>query len=470
MTVKIHRRQWIITKRSQSPELGTDFRSMELGLGTYLHYESSLSIRRIENAHGTTVILGILVGHDPDRNCGRFAAISFPWLSVDATGAMGVFYFKRPSTVICSSSTSLVQAVSGDRAIGRHLRWGHGINWDPPPSARIRGLRKLYCDQVLNLATGKVAQRTVPCEIAVQVRENSTKEALAQYLNRTVQQLAGMGRPIFLGLTAGRDSRTIFSALLAAGVPFQAFTLLRGRTGTTDARIAAELCKAYEIQHELLKPSETRKVEELEKLKIHTAGAEGDAGQEDVLGDYYRDMPDDAIVLHGGVFELGRRYYESCFACVKFESSREAADGIADAFSERSSSVLAPLRAWHRYRQKNPIKGMDFVDMFYLDQRRGGWGASNQQAQDAFGPEQVLVANSWMAIGLLMSPPLPARRTAEVQMQAIELLAPGITTLVPINPMTLGAKVRSTLVVIVARWPKVVKELRALRRWLRRSI
>jgi hypothetical protein len=469
VTVKIHHKQWLITRDAKLPTLQPKFRTMELGAGTFLHYEASLSVTRVNGSgcESEIVVLGLLLGDQPDRGCGRFVVVRYPWLNLDATGTMGVFYFKKPITIICSSSTSLISEVSGSQVQGRELRWEEGINWDPLPGARIAGLRKLFCDQVLDLRTGHVSTRTVPFAPRIGGRLDGVAEELAEYLHLTVQQLAGLDRPIFLGLTAGRDSRTLFSALLHCKVRFEAFTLHRGKNIGTDAQVAGGLCEKYGIRHRLLVSSSKPRFSELDNLKRHTAGTEGDAAKEDVLGDYYRDLPSNAIVLHGGVFELGRRYYENRLKSVKFAASREVAEGIASAFGESSRSVLAPLRAWYRYRRRYPIEGMDYVDLFYLDQRRGGWGAANQQAQDSFGPDQVILANSWKAISLLMSTPANLRRKAVIQMRAAEILLPGITTIMAINPMGAKEKIKKTLVNVVSRYPFIYKSLQEVRKRLR---
>jgi hypothetical protein len=468
MNLKVHRRQWIITRDEAPPIVDPEFRTTELGGGCFLHYEASLPVRHIQGADDQTIVLGILLGDNADRGCGRFVAIRYPWLSLDATGTLGVVFFKQPSSVICSSSIALIHEACGLIPSGRELRRDEGINWDPLPATRVPGLRKMFCDQELDLRTGRVATRPIPYAPSDSEGASALVETMASYLSETVHELASLGRPLFLALTAGRDSRTLLSALLHAKVPFEAFTLCRDSRGTSDAKVAADLCQKFGVRHRSLTPSAKRHIANLEKLKRHTGGAEGDAAQEDVLGDYYRDFPTDAIVLHGGVFELGRRYYENRFVSVNFANSRVAAKGIADAFGEKAKHVAAPLRTWHRYRQAHPIERMDFLDMFYLDQRRGGWGASNQQAQDAFGPDQVIIANSWRAIELLMSPPRTLRTSAAIQMGAAELLTPGIATAVPINPMNFMSKVRRMLVQLLMKWPAAARVIKTLVRNLQR--
>jgi hypothetical protein len=89
---------------------------------------------------------------------GHFVTIEYPLLALDAVGSMGVYYLKTPGDIVCSSSVALSE-VGALPIEGRRLVWKRGMNWDPLPSSRIPGLRKLFCDQVLNLESGAVEHR-----------------------------------------------------------------------------------------------------------------------------------------------------------------------------------------------------------------------------------------------------------------------------------------------------------------------
>lgn len=58
-------------------------------------------------------------------------------------------------------------------------------------------------------------------------------------------------RDSFLSLTAGLDTRTIFSALLSEDRPIPAYTL-SGESPSLDARTARALCQAYRVPHEIV--------------------------------------------------------------------------------------------------------------------------------------------------------------------------------------------------------------------------
>jgi asparagine synthetase B (glutamine-hydrolysing) len=77
----------------------------------------------------------------------------------------------------------------------------------------------------------------------------------------------------FLSLTAGLDTRTILSALVATGRGVPALTMT-GRNWTVDARVAHSLCKAYGIQHEavLLDDEFLRSLPELSREACRLSG------------------------------------------------------------------------------------------------------------------------------------------------------------------------------------------------------
>lgn len=236
-------------------------------------------------------------------------------------------------------------------------------------------------------------------------------------------------------MTGGVDSRTVFSALVYAKVEFKAFTLLLDdERSIVDAKIAEALCNEFGIYHESIGPEFSKK-EELEIFLEHTGGCGGDRADKYVIGNYYRKLPDDVIVLHGGAFEIGQRIYETSFKNFDFfDLDRTVAD-LEKVFSENFTEKEADaIKEWLNYRKMNPIVGVDMIDSFFIDQRRAGWGAANRQAEDCFSFDWLVFANSWRLISLLLSVSEDVRRKKAIQQRAMDILLPGIVKIEHINP------------------------------------
>lgn len=438
-SLKKHRRQWFISM-DQTPgvlDRLPDFRTRKLADRLYLHHDSDLRLSSHDWPDGTqSLVLGTIIDEPsgPDSlhcNMGRFVAITSNWLSLDATGSMGVFYFIDPQDIVCSSSAALTAEISGLPLVGRELQ-SSKMNWDPVPLARIAGMKKLFVDQRLNIVEGTTA-------VALRsVSEAATTDAasarLADELTATAKALEKTRRPLYLGLTGGSDSRAVFCSLVNSNVEFEAYTLVLGdKRSRIDAKVAASLCKRYGIRHTSIR-GQGQNDADLEIYRMHSGGCEGDRGKVYAVGNFYRHLPDHAIALHGGCFEVGQRFYERRFESVRFESAESAIGDLGSCFADLGEVELASLQEWYLYRRANPIQGVDFIDAFYIDQRRGGWGAANRQEEDVFGFEWLIFANSWRFVDILLSASLEDRRNNSIQKRAMEILLPGIVGFEPINP------------------------------------
>jgi hypothetical protein len=129
-SLKKHRRQWFISM-DQAPgvlDRLPDFRTRKLADRLYLHHDSDLRLSSHDWPDGTqSLVLGTIIDEPsgPDSlhcNMGRFVAITSNWLSLDATGSMGVFYFIDPQDIVCSSSAALTAEISGLPLVGRELQ------------------------------------------------------------------------------------------------------------------------------------------------------------------------------------------------------------------------------------------------------------------------------------------------------------------------------------------------------------
>jgi len=421
--MKPHRRQWIISNQPRHPALEKfpDFQVRQIRDGLFLHHDSELLIEQ----KGGRVVLGRMLREGD----GRYVILDDGKLELDATGSLGVFYF-REGDVRCGSSPVLLSLVTGSSFL-RADRWRR-INWIPSPGAPIQGARRLMIDEVLDLEIGTTSVKPRRLSGARTVNEVAT--LLAADAGETVKSLVDKGRPIYLALTAGQDSRTAFAALVKSGVPFKAFTfLLSDGASRRDVRCARELCRLYGVEHMTVK-SRWRGARRRKNLYLmHSGGGDGDRGRDYAAGDYYRHIPDGALVLHGGTLGLSKKAFSEIFENLPSLSSRAVTDAIQRTLGEIEPEYIPFLEEWYAHRQRFPIS--DHGDHFFLDQRRACWGSDNRFGEDVFGFEWVLFANSWRMVDAFFSAPREAREGLLAQKAAIELMVPGLNERVSqVNP------------------------------------
>jgi hypothetical protein len=425
---QLHKRQWIITARAGIPQ-SYGFKSISLAPGLFLHYEPSLRVEA--DPTKKYIILGNPFGNiagqkDAHYTAGRLVLIDLPWLSLNAAGLLGVYYLERPQEVICSSSVALISEITGQPSDTTALNWKRGINWDVLPNGPIPGLKKLYCDQALNLEIFSVAQR--PRCLRHDLSEASAGDALVQYFADLMPDIGRRFPRIYLALTGGRDSRTLMSALLATGVQCEAFTWTFDAHSRQDAAIAKVICAKYGIVHHQIDAAGTNLLA-LKTYRRHTSGRIDDADTHHLVpGNYYRMFGRDDLILLGDGFEIGRRFYAQKFRRSPAPSDKLNDEIVALAFGEdKSERIRASLKAWLSYRETNPIFNMDLIDLFYLDQRLGGWQASICQGRDCLVPDFFEPANSWTCVDLLMATSPERRAAGVIQSYAMEKLVPGIS-------------------------------------------
>lgn len=422
-SMKSHRRQWLITTQPRHESLASipGFQTWQIGNELYLHHDSELLIEQ----RGARTVLGRMLREGD----GRYVILDGGRLELDATASLGVFYF-RDGVVRCGSSPVLLSLVTGNKLL--HTDRMQKINWIPSPGAPIEGGRRLMVDEVLDLESGTTSVK--PRRLSKPRTVDEVASMLVADSEETVSSLVATGRPIYLALTAGQDSRTAFAALVKSGVPFKAFTfLLSDGASRRDVRCAQQLCRLYGVEHTTVKSRRIGAKARKQAYLEHSGGVDGDRGREYAGGDYYRHVPDGALVIHGGTLGLSKKAFSEIFEDLPSSSEASVTDAIQRAMGRIDPRHVPFLEEWYAHRERHPIS--DHGDHFFLDQRRACWGSDNRFAEDVFGFEWVLFSNSWRMVEAFLSAPRDAREGLLAQKAAIEMMVPGLNSRVPqINP------------------------------------
>lgn len=422
--MKIHRRQFVITseKAPAALEALPDFKTRKLFNNVYLHHDAELLVEQTAD--------GLILGRQIRPDDGRYVKIDADgWLSLDATGSLGIHYLEQGGLLASSSPTLL--ALFSRRPLTLPKKFSQ-LSWMPAPYGPVDGSKRLFCDQALNLISG--GKKTIVRPRFGEQTIESAATLLAKEGVESVKALAESGKPIYLALTGGQDSRTIFAALVAAKVPFEAFTLrLSDGASAKDARLASLVCKPFGIKHSQFRRAWLGASARRKRYLQHSGGIDGDRGRDYAAGNYYRSIPDGAIVLHGGSVALNKVAFEIPEPKRVEHTACQIVDSYAAAQGPIDLKQRQALSAWVEYRERHPIGHIN--DQFFLDQRRACWGSDNRFAEDVFGFEWVLFANSWRLIDCFWSVPMESRRTKEIPALARELMVPGIGQRTPpVNP------------------------------------
>lgn len=443
---RVHRRQFFIARRELGRSLPSAlgyFRKDLLPNGLYLYSDPELNQKKLIDGR---LILGEMFApvesDDSLLAAGRFVIIDKDSIQTDVTSSFSVFYsLDKESEIICASSESIISLLTDMPLIEyRTFKTVGGMNWTPMPLSKVNGFKRIPANSIyfFNNLSIKV-DNSIPVYKGVCKSDRSKR--LSERLTSIIQAISQCGRPIYLALTGGMDSRTILACLISAKVEFTAFTYkLDSVASKTDISIAKRLSKKYQFKHVVINKKTNKKSKEklIKAYYDHNGNKCADRSLEYILGDYYREFPNDAILLHGGCFEVGRNYYHEKFFG-KFSTRPEAVDDLnvfEDVFGESFHDLEKDaLHEWLKLRTLFPtVEGSDLLEQLYWDQRRSCWGADNRMSEDFMAPVWIMPANDPIVLSLLSSAKFEEKSKGEIQIGAIEHMVPNLYIGFEVNP------------------------------------
>jgi hypothetical protein len=332
---------------------------------------------------------------------------------------LGVFF--DPNRMEASSSAALLYDNRTDPVVPLLPR--NSINWFP--SGPVPRLRRLLRDQRLHLPTMSV--EAIDRVISPLGSFEAAQQALADSLIQAVRALPPSSR-VFLALTAGKDSRSLAAALIAAGVPFETYTQTYPTIKPADISISQEISQHLGVRHHVISPS-GHSEEVLSAWEHHTCRAIHDADNAFFPADQYGFARAGDLMLRGGCFEVGRRFYDWALHGMNFENA--TGERIAERFQSTPDKAV-PLNDWLAWRRAHHT-GLDLLDAFYLDQRVGGWMSAIEQGLDMLPAVSLHPVNNLMSYRALITPTIADRASGRLQVETIRKLAPSLLNW-PFNP------------------------------------
>ncbi|HZT14870.1 MAG TPA: hypothetical protein VFA19_02900 [Gaiellaceae bacterium] len=204
----------------------------------------------------------------------------------------------------------------------------------------------------------------------------------AALLVQNIRALADWpGRPSIVGVTAGRDSRLVLGAIVAAGV--QACLLTGGQPDDADVRVGRLLAKAVGLPHVVDSTHiDPRLTDWRRTARVVDLMASGTVSLADAHG-YKLDAPVGPLSLwHSGQGgEIARGYYGTGARLDAEQLTRSLyrkfcriRPGVAPPLSaEGERLVKGQIRNWVEQQVASGFSPEDVPDLFYLKKRMGTW-------------------------------------------------------------------------------------------------
>lgn len=364
-----------------------------------------------------------------------------------------VYLAEMPAAVVVSDRASWAAAVAGRLGEMDPVMAAAFVSLGYPVGAAtpFRGVRALGNGQRLTATGTRLAitaaggqdgtAEAAPAGRAGQRAGADASAHVAAALVDTVQPLAGLGVPVELSLTGGKDSRLVAAALAAAKVPFRART--HGFASHPDVVVAALIARRLGVEHIVTQPraaAAEQAPDEGELLaRIRSAVLVGD-GMLSAFENLGRPDPQPASEPvqaggHGG--ELLRGGYAPAAWTERRPARAWSQARGAELFrrmTTRRLSLLRPAAAGAYLASLAPFAAglgrgpLTALDQFYLVNRAGRWSAAARQAyllrsplmQPLFGDRVVRAARTV---------PLPDRITDRLHRGVLAELSPALLEL-----------------------------------------
>ncbi len=451
---KLHNRQFVIG--SQPFLVDDDWCCRQLDRSTWISHSPNLRVGWATDQDGVTWgLLGLAVeisaNIEPiEQICqlssdevinsyanwtGRWLLIGNGQIHLDANGLLGCYYGwdAQGAIWISSSCALLVKILQVSNFDSRFLEYGRGISWYTPPLSRFAGIKRLLASQILDFGRDRLIHRPLMPDINRDRHDNETIKLVKDSLVTALQNIGQQPQKLWLGLTAGYDSRSILAIAKSAKIEFTTFTRIAARMSLADRLLPAKLAKECDVPHVWLrnKPPKQQQIRR-ELVKQHSLlnVSEGDA-EPFVMG--VRDSLE-GISFGGHGFEVASGFHDLRQLPATFESPQVGAAQIAALFNEPTdSSATDGLRQWLTWVQAHPQPHLDWRDRFYLEQRQAGWLSAKEQVYDLNSLERWPILNSARIYSLLLSIPEAKRLGSLVQVELLKQLAPELLNY-PFNP------------------------------------
>lgn len=398
----LHRRQFVIGAREvlASP----DWKLLNLGAGIRLSFCPELPVHSGTDSRGEAwVLLGWAVQSESRQESpldqlsrdavevaarsmfhwsGRWLLIKQRTVYTDASALFGCLYGRNRQGELWVSSSAALLAERLECPPDQVMSPPPPARWWLPPATGVPGGRRLLPSQTLSLDDGSLRARSL-LPVLEAVPPLTVEAQIASRLTTVIKNaVAGSGTP-WLALTAGLDSRTLLAAAVASGIMPKTYTQERldGEMSAADVFLPPRLARSVGCSHSWC-PARANHPDLADLYTRHTA-AQAQVADKAFFGrDQFSFGDDEDVVLRGGCFELGRRYYWKKLV-EKPEPQPEQI--VATIETPDSEPALAAAKEWCDWVTAHPEPDLDWRDRLYLEGRLAGWLSTIEQSLDLIG-------------------------------------------------------------------------------------
>lgn len=402
---------------------------------------------------------------------GRWVLLGQGQVHMDVGGLLGCFYGTSDSQMWVSSSPDLLAHILFPDELPlvdpRPLVYEVGISWFTPPRSRFSGIGRLLPSQVINLNDSSIRSRPLMPPIDPSRGYEETLELLKRSLVTTLKRLAEVGSKIWLGLSAGYDSRVILALSRYADIEIMPFTRVMARISVADRLLPPRLAHECGYDHVFIRGGRSYR-ERKHLVAGHTAGHVSTGDAEPFVMGVRAAL--EGIFIGGQCFAVGKVLWRHLLPDT-FEDPEIGAYQIAQALGEPlASSATAGICEWLQWVQKTPQEHLDWRDRFYIEQRLAGWQSSKEQLFDLDRVERFFVINSARNYALLLELEESRRVGCQHHVELCRRVAPQLLNY-PFNPDDLHFGILTAIASKSLDGPEYVyrKVARKLR-WMQRSL
>jgi hypothetical protein len=280
--------------------------------------------------------------------------------------------------------------------------------------------------QVLLLADGSVRPRPLLGHFDRERHYDENLGLLESALTTASRRLSALG-PVWLGLTAGADSRVVLAMTRAVDADVRAFTRCAARASVADRVLPPQLAAVVGVEHRYLRG--TRRQDARSLVDEHSGGHVGAGDAEPFLSGERGEL--EGFCVGGWGMAVGRDFR----TLPERESTPEADTALIARLLAvpRSRAAHAALGEWLAWVAETPEAGLTLRDRFTIEQRQAGWLAAKEQLYDLDPVERVVLVNARRTYALLLSLSEEVRVSRVWQYDLVRRAAPELAVY-PYNP------------------------------------
>ncbi len=423
----IYKKQFVIMEQ---PFDDPDFTHIQLTNGLTLSVHKQLHYESFGNCHllGTAIQtdktkklpIEELAGHCNVENLmdiykswsGAWCLIANDEIHLDASSQLPVFYTTCKEKTLISSSLAVLSELTGykkvidDRLSIKHER---GMDWYPIPLTQLENARQLLPSQILRFDRQKLSvifRDIFKYKDSLSLSRDEILDNIVNIMREFFRNVGLQYQKIYVPLTGGYDSRTIFTVLSDTGIKFSTYTFYKKQMYQYDLNIPQKLAALRGVPHIVIKPQVKNEVDL--RTKEYEIFTYRNASGADKLY-YAHNMhinEKNAVVLKGNIWGTAMFFYKKLD-----NDEKDKLKSIKDAFLiENGSFFDKGIREYLEWVDKNPVN-IEWCNRFYWEQRGAAWAGSISQSYGLLDSDYLNIANSIDLLNLLFSLPKEDRKS-----------------------------------------------------------